>query len=73
MSHERRIPVSLTPDGYDMLVACGRVLCKTMDQMLDESIEALAIKQRTTVQGLTGGLRFRLTSGDREHLRRGHH
>jgi hypothetical protein len=38
-----------------MLAACGRVLGKTMDQMLDESIEALAIKQHTTVQGLTGG------------------
>jgi hypothetical protein len=56
-----------------MLAACGRVLGKTMDQMLDESIEALAIKQHTTVQGLTGGLRFRPTRGDREHLRRRHH
>lgn len=43
MSHERRIPVSLTPDGYDMLAACGRVLCKTMDQMLDESLEGLSL------------------------------
>ncbi|PYN84342.1 MAG: hypothetical protein DMD87_27915 [Candidatus Rokuibacteriota bacterium] len=72
MNHERRIPVSLTPDGYDMLAACGRVLGKTMDQMLDESLEALAIKQGTTVQGLTGGRRFRPIRGDREHLRRGH-
>lgn len=29
----------------------------------------LAIKQGTAVQGLTGGLRFRPTRGDREHLR----
>ena len=72
MNHERRIPVSLMPDCYDILAACGRVLGKTMNQMLDESVEILAIKQSTTVQGLTGGRRFRPTRGDRVHLRRGH-
>jgi hypothetical protein len=72
MNHERRIPVSLAPDGYDILAACGRVLGKTMNQMLDESVEVLAIKQGTTLHGLTGGRRFRATRGDREHLRRGH-
>src|SRR5258705_11065263 len=71
MNHERRIPVSLTPDCYDILAACGRVLGKTMNQMLDESVETLAIKQSTTVQGLTGGGRVRPTRGDRGHLRRG--
>ena len=73
MCHERRIPVAISPESYDLLAACGRVLGRSMDSMLDEAVEALALEQRTTVTRFAGGRKFRVTRGDREHLRRGHH
>jgi hypothetical protein len=71
MSHERRIPVAISPEGHDLLAACGRVLGQSLNSMLDKAVEALAIQQGTTVARLTGGHKFRATRGDRAHLRRG--
>ena len=72
MSHERRIPVAISPEGHDLLAACGRVLGQSLNSMLDKAVEALAIEQGTTVARLTGGRKFRATRGDRAHLRMGH-